>query len=97
MRSCKPHAPAISACSCASVHMLSLSGLRERLSVCDFFVELSRSRPTIDARGRFVIPRPSLILERLAAGPGAFRRTSPALGSQQFQRKSRPGLGGLQP
>ena len=71
--------------------------VRERLSVCDFFVELSRTRPTIDARGRFVIQRLSLILERSAAGPGAFRHTPPALGSQQFQRKSRPGLGGLQP
>jgi hypothetical protein len=38
------------------------SVLSKRLSVCDFFVELSRSRPTIDPRGRFAIPRLTPIL-----------------------------------
>jgi hypothetical protein len=71
------------------------SVLSKRLSVCDFFVELSRSRPTIDPRGRFAISRLTLFLGRLADGPGAFRHTPPSLGSQQFRCKPRPGLEGL--
>ncbi len=67
----------------------------KRLRVCDFFVELSKSRPTIDPRGRFVIPRLTLILRRSAAVGPAHSATPLALGSRQFRRKPRPGLGGL--
>ena len=76
--------------------MLSFSGLREQLSVCDFFVELSRSRPTIDPRGRFVIPQLTLILGRSAVvGLGAFRDTLPRLGRNNFDASPRSGLGGF--
>jgi hypothetical protein len=81
---------------CVHTHRASFSVLPKRLSVCDFFVKLSRSRPTRDPRGRFAIPRLTLILARAVVGPGAFRHPPPSLGSQQFRRKSRPGLGGLQ-
>jgi hypothetical protein len=69
------------------------SALPKRLSVCDFFVELSRSGPTTDPRGRFAISRLTLFLGRLAVGPGAFRHTPPRLGRNNFDASPVPGWG----